>query len=979
MSNPYDQFDAPAPQAAPPQPAAVHSNPYDQFDPPPDSGWTLGSLAKQVPVGANEALADALGAPADAWNWARGKLGLGHADEPLLGSQMIKQGLGLIGANPDASPARNAGERIARGVGAGAASMVLPEAAVGAAGRAGLAAVAPRVAETLGDTFGSASSAGGLASNAAVGGISGAGGQAASEVVPDRYKPIASMAGSLGAGAVGALGASVPTAAKLGVQAAKDYVMPLTDAGQEALAGAKIASVASDPAAVRNALEDMPPDLVPGSKPTTFQLTGDMGLGALEQVQANKNPGLFNQRRADQNTARLDALGGIQPTGDPADVSKLFNSQLADLDALGASYENAARQQAQDALGRVGGTDTPEAIGNALRGTLADSRAAAKERETALWNAVDPDGTLANSMTGIKQAADNIYGNLPKADAANLAGPENTFRSLVQGYRPVEPFSELQSLRSNLSQAMRDELTANGRSPAYARMSQLMDAVQGTISNTIEGQAAQQAHAVSTGAMAPEDSMAAMLSKMAAERDSFLAEKSVPTARAGAGRSDGSNGSIGSSSVFGAPGAQSQGRGGLGVTSGDPGLQANAPLVPNFDQAAVDRLKAASGATKDRAQTFDSGPVGTILRNQGTAGNYKMLDANVPDAVFKPGPDGAQVAQSYFKAAGNDPEALDTFHDAAALKMRKEAVVNGVVDPAKLASFQAKYADAFRAVPGLNDQFSTAAKASETLANIAALRKQAIDQYQAGAVGKMMGQGQPDKVVGSIIVQKDGPAQMRRLAQKASADPNAMEGLRKAVVDHMLSKLVSNTEAATSGSNLLRSDQLQSYIRQNRLALKQVFSDPEVGLMQAIADDLHRANRSNTAVRLPAGSDTAQKLAAMAKEEPGKQTSLLTKIMAGAGSGAGAGAPFGLYPVGAAIGAGGAVGQHIIGAMREAGMRKVSDLVRDAMLNPDLARALLAKAPIVKGRGSEVSLAQQLRRVGMFSASDGMGLTRSSE
>jgi hypothetical protein len=89
--------------------------------------------------------------------------------------------------------------------------------------------------------------------------------------------------------------------------------------------------------------------------------------------------------------------------------------------------------------------------------------------------------------------------------------------------------------------------------------------------------------------------------------------------------------------------------------------------------------------------------------------------------------------------------------------------------------------------------------------------------------------------------------------------------------------------------------------------------------------------------------------------------SLLMQIIAAAGGG------FAVHGLtGAATGITGVLGKNVIGKMREAGMEKVSDLIKQAMLDPDLARYLLAKAPTKPGTGSSVSLAQQLRRLSMY-------------
>jgi hypothetical protein len=52
---------------------------------------------------------------------------------------------------------------------------------------------------------------------------------------------------------------------------------------------------------------------------------------------------------------------------------------------------------------------------------------------------------------------------------------------------------------------------------------------------------------------------------------------------------------------------------------------------------------------------------------------------------------------------------------------------------------------------------------------------------------------------------------MRRLVDQVRGNPDAMEGLRKAIMDFMMGKLKGNTEAATSGQNLLKSDQFQTF------------------------------------------------------------------------------------------------------------------------------------------------------------------------
>jgi hypothetical protein len=52
--------------------------------------------------------------------------------------------------------------------------------------------------------------------------------------------------------------------------------------------------------------------------------------------------------------------------------------------------------------------------------------------------------------------------------------------------------------------------------------------------------------------------------------------------------------------------------------------------------------------------------------------------------------------------------------------------------------------------------------------------------------------------------------------------------------------------------------------------------------------------------------------------------------------------------------------------MREAGMEQVGDLVKAAMLNPELARRLLEKAPAKATPRASAGIIAQLRKLSLF-------------
>jgi hypothetical protein len=65
-------------------------------------------------------------------------------------------------------------------------------------------------------------------------------------------------------------------------------------------------------------------------------------------------------------------------------------------------------------------------------------------------------------------------------------------------------------------------------------------------------------------------------------------------------------------------------------------------------------------------------------------------------------------------------------------------------------------------------------------------------------------------------------------------------------------------------------------------------------------------------------------------------------------------------------GAIGVLGQTVLSSVREAELSKIDDLVKQAMLDPQIARTLLIKAPERANSGSAMKLAQQLRRLTVF-------------
>lgn len=352
--------------------------------------------------------------------------------------------------------------------------------------------------------------------------------------------------------------------------------------------------------------------------------------------------------------------------------------------------------------------------------------------------------------------------------------------------------------------------------------------------------------------------------------------------------------------------------------------------------------------------------MGATIQRSGAAGPFNMEAAVVPGRFFVPGPRGFEAMQALRTAS---PGAMAQVRDYAISTFRREAMrPDGTIDPARAQRWQHKHADALRAMPEVGPMLADPVRASETLARIATGRKQQMDAFQQGAAARLLNLDDPADVtrtIGGLFSRQDAVQQMARLARETAGNEAAREGLRKAVADYINLRFIGNTEGAASGMDMMRSDAFQQFLRQSVPALKTVLTGPEILTLHAIAADLKRSNRSIAAVKLPGGSNTVQDTLAVGRAGGGD--SWLSRILSSGGLASAGAAAGSMAGGGLGAAAGGGLGAHfgrVIEAMRQAGLQGVDDIVKDAMLNPERARALLAKVPAEPGQGHAISLAR---------------------
>lgn len=263
----------------------------------------------------------------------------------------------------------------------------------------------------------------------------------------------------------------------------------LSQGYREGIVGDQLRTAASDPLALSQSLrEPMVPELVPGSKPTTFQYTADPGIGQLERAMRTSNAAPFLERMQGQSKARISEIQGLAPeTASPGAVRDVLRQQMARLDAEGEAQVAAARQNAIQAFDQAGGRLAPEQIGTLMREQMEAAKKIAKAQESKLWQAIDPEGNLTINGLSVRQEASKIASEIPKT-AKPPEGEEAAVLSHARLLGTASPFSDFTALRSRLLSAIREE-RVNGETPALRRMQMLRSAMDDAIENAAENAA----------------------------------------------------------------------------------------------------------------------------------------------------------------------------------------------------------------------------------------------------------------------------------------------------------------------------------------------------------------------------------------------------------------------------------------------------------------------------------------------------------
>jgi hypothetical protein len=934
-----------------------------------------------------------------------GAFGVPAVPENTIGSSkfLAEQGEKLGIVDPDKVVARTLPEKIARSATEAALLTVAPELLLARLKQFGIVGQeAVKMAESI---LGSAKSTPAVARNALAGATGGAGATIGMEVAPEPLKPLAAVLGALVGGVGGdlAVTGAGSAARRVGETVEGAFGASTGPAGVERAAGRKLAAGLDGTIDETIAAIDSAAAPVSGTKPTLAQVTDDRGAATMAKGAAKVDPIKFEERAAQQAQDRVDFLRRVQRTGGAEDMAPAItrnNQRVEDLLAKIDDVEIARGTAIRDdiAAGRL----DPVEAGESLRGLLATGREARRRVESALHEAVDPDGTLVTRTNNLRDTAKRM-GAQRSAMAKPIDGEERAIVETVDALGPEASYRDMVALKTRIGDEMRAEKRAAGVStPKWGRLSQYAKAVAQDLKAPAAARAKQEAAAVKAGEIAPENTFVARIHDINDELD--LNAASFGTLDDGTGalsagppptgpRDFGAAGQAGIRPVD-APGGSNlpkeewadfvvdnEGRafnaraakervqtgGPEGIV--DDALSAAAraqdegtlpPIEGAIDPEVAARLRAADAATIERVNIFDNATLRPILARPSSVNPFTMPASQIPARIFRPGPAGGETMAQY-RAAVGDAQALPVIEGYAIDDLMRVALrPDGTLDPKKVTKWRNDHADALRSFPALDARLANATTATETAGAVAATRRAQVTEAQKGAASALAGATDPGEIttiVGKIFGRADKVEQMQKLRRALRNDPDANAGLRKTIVDHMLSKVVKDVD----GTDALAPERLRAFIDDNEQALRAAgFTDPEIRSMRALANEASQAARIAKSARPDeAGAgDVAQNILRFGLGPRATPRSLFLRMAVQSALYAILPGIFG-GPV-AALAA--LIGAGAVNALRAKGLQSVDELFREALLDPALARKLLAKVNNKNLKPVVNSFRQQLTR-----------------
>jgi hypothetical protein len=267
----------------------------------------------------------------------------------------------------------------------------------------------------------------------------------------------------------------------------------LTKKGAEAAAALKIAAATKDPKAALAALRRDKVELVPGSKPTFAELTGDTRLAATQKRMLNRDPE-FKEDLTDLHTsnaeARQRALAALRP--DQADVlgaADALKSRAAAVEASGAANVARLTGEAKTAADAVAPTGNKiEEIGDSYRKLVTTEKDRLRTDIGDLYTSVDPNKSLSIVTSPVRDAAKSARSEMTDLTAP-LEGEAGKIFSIAENMPDTKNFTALIDFKKRINAAISAEkMTVGKNSPAIYYLNKIRSGIEDALENAMDNQ-----------------------------------------------------------------------------------------------------------------------------------------------------------------------------------------------------------------------------------------------------------------------------------------------------------------------------------------------------------------------------------------------------------------------------------------------------------------------------------------------------------
>jgi hypothetical protein len=330
---------------------------------------------------------------------------------------------------------------------------------------------------------------------------------------------------------------------------------------------------------------------------------------------------------------------------------------------------------------------------------------------------------------------------------------------------------------------------------------------------------------------------------------------------------------------------------------------------------------------------FDQGAVSRILKRSRSGVSSIEPETAATRTVGRGGVEGMVASRQLEEAGG----ARETIMDYIAGQFGGSAINPGTgeVTTAGARRFMAKNRELLARYPELRSEIEGAVSQQETaqqLADRVTRRIAALEDAKQSAVARFIG-GSADKAVSAIIDAKNPIQAARRIANEARKDTSgqALDGVKGAIANHLINS-ARRTRGAETGLDATALNRVLEDPKLTR-AIGQIFTPVEIGRLRRIGSELAKAQAATDAN--------------IGTELSGAQANRLVEMVARVAA----------ARHGANMGGGGG-GSIQTAQMASSRMRdflnhltkdKASQMIADAVSDPELFRALLTETGSVKG------------------------------